>query len=380
MASEKRYQVFVSSTYFDLIIERQAVTAALLQLDAFPSGMELFPAADDDAWTLIKRVIDDCDYYLLVVAGMYGSIDDSDGLSYTEKEYDYAVSAGKPVMAFLHGDVDTIPSGMTEKDSETRKKLEEFRTKVKRAKHVKFWTSPDQLAGQVALSFSQFTKQYPAIGWVRADQLTSPETLAELNSLRKQLATLEAEFDEISLAPPPGTSELAQGDDHVTLNIHLSGHPDIKGSGGQYQPMIQKWDTVSPSWSEIIAAIGPRLLDECEEGSLQALFDSWINAQWLIHKWNAALLDQMNKGRKSKLTLERVTFSKRKAEVESDGFRTIIVQLLALGIIKRSDKKHSISDRQTYWSLTQYGRRQLIQLRALRRPSPGDTEPTTTSS
>jgi hypothetical protein len=49
---EKRYQVFVSSTYVDLQEERQAVIMALLQLNAVPAGMELFPAADEDACDL----------------------------------------------------------------------------------------------------------------------------------------------------------------------------------------------------------------------------------------------------------------------------------------------------------------------------------------
>lgn len=61
--------------------------------------MELFPAADDDAWTLIKRVIDSSDYYLVVVGGKYGSVDPATELSFTEKEYDYAVEQGS---RFLH--------------------------------------------------------------------------------------------------------------------------------------------------------------------------------------------------------------------------------------------------------------------------------------
>ena len=74
VAEGKRYQVFVSSTFLDLKEEREAVVSALLQVEAFPAGMELFPATDDDSWTLIKRVIDESDYYLLVVGGKYGSI------------------------------------------------------------------------------------------------------------------------------------------------------------------------------------------------------------------------------------------------------------------------------------------------------------------
>jgi hypothetical protein len=59
-----RYQVFVSSTYRDLQQERQQVMQALLELDCIPAGMELFPATDDDQWTLIKKVIDNSDYYV----------------------------------------------------------------------------------------------------------------------------------------------------------------------------------------------------------------------------------------------------------------------------------------------------------------------------
>lgn len=128
---DRRYQVFVSSTFLDLQEERAAVVSALLQLDALPAGMELFPAADDDAWTLIERVIDASDDYLLVIGGMYGSIDPVSELSYTEREFDYAVAAGKPVMAFLHEDPDAIPAGKSERTEEAQAKLAGFRAKVK---------------------------------------------------------------------------------------------------------------------------------------------------------------------------------------------------------------------------------------------------------
>ncbi|HZK83011.1 MAG TPA: DUF4062 domain-containing protein, partial [Humisphaera sp.] len=59
----KRYQVFVSSTYRDLIEYRQLVIKSLMQIDALPAGMEAFPAADEDAWSIIKRTIDQSDYY-----------------------------------------------------------------------------------------------------------------------------------------------------------------------------------------------------------------------------------------------------------------------------------------------------------------------------
>lgn len=372
---DKRYQVFVSSTYLDLIEERQAVTAALLQLDAFPSGMELFPAADDDAWTLIKRVIDDCDYYLLIVAGKYGSVDPSDGLSYTQKEYEYAVSAKKPVMAFLHSNIDDIVAKKIEKDPDTRKKLEDFRSKVKQAKHVKFWTTADQLGGQVALSYAQFTKQYPAMGWVRADQITSSESLAELVSLRKRLAELETQLDLVSSAPPPGTSGLAQGDDPVQLEVHLRARPS---EGPARFTTVSAWVKAAATWNQIISTVGPYLLNECEETDLRQAFEKWILENYwatgaTVATWDKAILEAayrqevVTKGAKA-------DFAGHKLNLEDDSFNTVIVQLVALGIIKHGDKKRSVTDRNTYWGLTRYGENQLIKLRALPRPSTGDLD------
>src|ERR1700759_5047856 len=92
---ERRYQVFISSTFRDLQEERQKVLQAVLELRAFPSGMEMFPSADDEQWQFIQEEILSSDYYVVVVAGKYGSLA-SDGRSFTEKEYDFAISSAKP--------------------------------------------------------------------------------------------------------------------------------------------------------------------------------------------------------------------------------------------------------------------------------------------
>jgi Domain of unknown function (DUF4062) len=66
---ERRYQVFVSSTYTDLIEERRELIQAQLEMECLPAGMELFPAANQSQWELIKQAIDDSDYYVVVVGG-----------------------------------------------------------------------------------------------------------------------------------------------------------------------------------------------------------------------------------------------------------------------------------------------------------------------
>src|SRR5690242_6691397 len=86
---ERRHQVFISSTYDDLKLERTQVTQSILEMNHIPAGMELFPASDETQWEVIKKVIDQSDYYIVLIAGRYGSTDQN-GISFTEKEYDYA--------------------------------------------------------------------------------------------------------------------------------------------------------------------------------------------------------------------------------------------------------------------------------------------------
>jgi len=170
VTTERRYQVFISSTFRDLIAERQAVLKAALELDHMPAGMELFPAADDSAWSLIKDVIDASDYYVLIIGGRYGSLD-ADGIGYTEKEYDYAHTQKKPVIPLLHKNPNNLPRGQTETNQDAWKRLEAFRRKVEDRHTCVYWDSAEDLKAHVIVGLTSTIKRNPAVGWVRADQV-----------------------------------------------------------------------------------------------------------------------------------------------------------------------------------------------------------------
>jgi hypothetical protein len=193
---DKRYQVFVSSTFRDLQEERRSVIQTLMDMNCIPSGMESFPAIDEEVWSYIKRAIDESDYYLLMVGGLYGSLA-PDGISYTEKEFDYAIETSKRIIALLHSAPDEIPSKFTEKDQSAREKLQAFRAKVQDGRLVKYWKTADELAGKVATSLLQTMSIFPAEGWVRGNQAASIEILKELNETRKNKEELEIEVGEL---------------------------------------------------------------------------------------------------------------------------------------------------------------------------------------
>jgi hypothetical protein len=356
----RRFEVFVSSTYSDLRAERQGVTMTLLECDAFPTGMEIFPATDDDAWTLIRRIIDGCDYYLLVIAGKYGSIDPSSGLSYTEMEYDYAVSVDKPVMAFLHGSPGQLPADQCENTDERRAKLENFRKKVQEAKHVKFWKSADDLAGQVSRTYNKFVRLYPATGWIRADQASSAESLKELLDAKAQIDELEAELDKAKTSAPTGTEDLAQGSDEFRIKYLTSAETTKAG----FFQRIQALCINSPTWDGLFAAIAPPLLQECEETEIDKKIETYLfleyysdNVKAVIHKAAADFGMEATNG----------DFKNWKVSIGNDDFGTILVQLTALGLICKSERKRSVSNKGTYWALTPYGAARTIQLRAIKK-------------
>lgn len=334
------------------------MTTALLQMDAFPAGMELFPAADDDAWTLIKRVIDSSDYYLLVIGGKYGSIDPETEVSFTEKEYDYAVDQGKPVMAFLHSDPDKIEFGKSEKDNAAREKLKAFREKVEKNKHVKYWSGPENLAGMVALSYASFRQTYPATGWIRGDVSTSAEVLEELNELRKQLAVAKADTKNAREGPPDEAKELAQGD--VVADLAFQTEARVTTDAGTTYNLTRHHD-LNPTWDNLFSAVGPEMLSEASDRALRIRIRGWLDEEYGRQVKSEIRKETVGEGE----IVTRILNSK--IDITGDDFGTLIIQLRALGLIEKSERQRSVEDTETYWTLTAYGDQHLTTLRAIRR-------------
>lgn len=208
---EKRYQVFISSTFQDLQGARQEVSQALLRADCFPAGMELFPAADEEQFEFIKTVIDQSDYYILISAGRYGSIHPETGLSYTEMEYDYAVETGKPVIRLLHKDpFKELKGEFIEETDLGREKLTAFRSKMSSTRLVKFWSDDRELGSAVDHSLRHLIKTKPALGWVRPNgqQATSKEQ--QSNSLDKLALAREIGYQNLRTQIVPNRMRLGR--------------------------------------------------------------------------------------------------------------------------------------------------------------------------
>lgn len=344
---EKRYQVFVSSTYLDLQDERQEIMQALLELDCIPAGMELFPAANEDQWTLIKRVIDDCDYYILVVANRYGAIG-QDGISYTEMEYRYALERNKPIIGFLHETPSSIASDKSERSPEAVVKLDAFRVLVRR-KAVRGWNSPADLGSKVSRSIIQLIKNNPAVGWVRADAAAKDLSAPEILRLRTIIDDLAQQLKDQTSKAPEGASELAQGNDEFHIELEL-----ILRCRALYT-ISEEIYNVKQTWNMIFNAVGPYLMGELSERALKKALGEYIKIDLVRIPEIKQIMES------SDLT---------EVAVKDRDFQTIKVQLSALGLIEKSRKNRGVRDTGLYWSLTPFGESTLNTVRAIRRTPP----------
>lgn len=163
----KRYQIFISSTYTDLIEIRQKATEIILKTGNIPIGMEMFSADDEEQWKQIKKGIESSDYYVVIVGHRYGSTVKG-GKSYTQKEYEYAKEIGIPVMAFIISDDAPVIIKNTEIDLEKLKKLNDFKEELKK-KYCAFWRNADDFGIQLLQAITNMIRNKPRVGWIRAD-------------------------------------------------------------------------------------------------------------------------------------------------------------------------------------------------------------------
>lgn len=197
----KKYQIFVSSTYVDLIGERQAAVEAILKAGHIPAGMELFTATNQSQWTIIQKWIDESDIYMLILGGRYGSIEPKSGLSYTELEYDYALKKKKPLFAVVMQD-----SALDEKikvegkavlESENPQKLKAFKEKVL-SYMTSFFEDNKDIKLAVHESVGKLQQENKLIGWVRSDESLNPEKyLDQIANIQKEKEELQKELNKL---------------------------------------------------------------------------------------------------------------------------------------------------------------------------------------
>lgn len=315
-----KYQVFISSTYEDLKSERSQVIKAILEMGHIPVGMEMFSAADEEQWKIITRQIDETDYYVVIVGNRYGSV--TGGVSYTEKEYDYAVSKGIPALGFIVDSSVEPLAKHVDKEDEKVAALLKFKSKVKQ-RPVGFWKTADDLHGKVSIALMKAFHTAPRIGWSRTTAVAGPEVMQELSRLSRENADMREQL------------ELAKNQKSIDQRSHFQQIIETLKAIPQIIYIREKgkvnWDIeVKTNLFRIFSQLAPEMMVET----------SIDHASYYL-----ALVN------KPKSTL-KVSDT---APIAVNHIRLIFADLVSLGLIEPSKKKHPVADKQSYWSLSKEG-------------------------
>lgn len=358
MTVPKRYQVFVSSTFRDLQEERLEVLKALLELDCIPSGMEYFPAANEEVWAYIEDLIGACDYYIVILAGKYGSVG-PDGIGYTQKEYEYAVAQGIPVIAFLHSDKTALPASKNESDPVLSNRLREFEALAKQ-RLCKHWTTTHELGAVVSRSLTQLIKKHPRPGWVPATSLASDEATQEILALRRRVEAQEEEIARLKNSAPESAKGLAEDNDKYSIAYTMT-LVDAQGTYTDRLDSIKVECQDSVTWNEILAAVGPHLLDDAKESVLKTGL-----GRLLRERMHQQLEDLRSSSEKRRKALTR--YKPSSALVSDQSLQQIKVHLAALGVITLWNVAED-GKRVPMCKLTDLGRKRLVDVVAVKKTS-----------
>lgn len=272
---------------------------------------------------------------------IYGSVD-SDGIGYTEKEYQYALSKDKPIISFLHNNPEDLPKRDTERSVTGQKKFEAFR-KLAQKKMCKYWKTPEELGSVVSRGLIKLQKRHPGIGWVRGNLIPSQEVSLEILELKNKIESLEEELELARTRAPLGTEGLSKGAEKFTIRFCVSSEKDS-------QSFMWKSE-IGVTWDDIFYHISPMMINESADYMLKKYLEELIES---------LAIDKLKKGKETK---GHIFYSYK---IDDDDYMTIKVQLRALGLINKSDRNRSVKDKETYWTLTPYGDSIMNRLRAIK--------------
>jgi hypothetical protein len=218
--------------------------------------MELFSASSDEQFKYIKRVIDDSDYYVLIIKNRYGSINTKTNKSYTEMEFEYAKEKKLPILAFVHNDSEKAIEESGDKS------FSDFIDKVKDGRLIKYWTDANNLKTEVFMCLSEAFQDYPQQGWQRFEDKSS--LLEKLNTIRKEKDELITKLKEYNAR----IDNIAEMDE--AFELHFTYHNDSRG----YSSAMSGHGKISATWNDIFSYIAPKMISPYNASSFKYLIDT----------------------------------------------------------------------------------------------------------
>lgn len=347
--SDKRYQVFISATYTDLREERGILLQTLPTLGCLPATVE---AHTQNLSTMvnIRRRIDECDYFILLLGSRYGSLMPS-GVSYTHMEYVYAATKQKPILVLMHEAPENRPEVLQEDKADGKLKFGDFRKVLQRERDlIVYWRDAKDLANALHNAVPALIKRYPTSGWSRDKGAISGQTVAsyssntqlekECEALKKRIKELEAEKEKWLASSINNPETLAKGEDLFDIQYKCKAY-----AGGNCQDIFGK---TRLSWNELLVSFGSNLL--------QAQTEEFMTAKLNERLQKNALAEVQSEYPKTHAVVD--------VQITPAAFNAVKMQFRVLGYIQRISRDNDVKQ---WWQMTAIGERTLASIMSVRR-------------
>ncbi len=284
--TDRRYYAFISTSGTDMQDEYAVLTQALLE-----QGIFSWSPAQSRMYELdfVRKQIDQCDYYILLLGNHYGRLDGS-GASFMHLEYIHAITKQKPIIAIRHHWPDLNTPTVLD-DPEARSPFGKFRRQVQERKQATFFLAYDDasnLSTAIKRHVPRCVNLYPTTGWVRANarQSTlnvSSDTLAlqeEVIQLRKKLALIDRRVKETPALNPilPAimkTMPAPVSHEAETLNFAFTVQAYQEGNFKELK--LNK----TMRWDEILTILGPSFHPPAPEDQFGRVINDYLNSSAL---------------------------------------------------------------------------------------------------
>lgn len=177
---DRKYQVFISSTYMDLKEIRAFTYMSILEMGHIPVGLDIFNVQKN--YTTEKytaKYIDTCEFVVMIIGERYGSISLTDR-SYVEEEYVYSLSKSKSVLCFLKSNYNKV-------DDE---KYQKFVKRILNNQLVILWDDIDDFKNKFVQSISKFLASFsPSTYWIKSSKIIGDEKQDYLKGLETLLGS-----------------------------------------------------------------------------------------------------------------------------------------------------------------------------------------------
>jgi hypothetical protein len=154
-----KQSVFISSTYHDLVPYRESIWEVLSDLNFTIKGMEKFGARKSCPLDTCLLEVTNADVYIGIIAYRFGSVESETGKSFTQLEYEKALSLNKEILIYLLDDDGFIQPKYIDFGDKAIK-LDQFKKILRKNHTVDFYKDPIDLKIKI---YEKLKELYPKI-------------------------------------------------------------------------------------------------------------------------------------------------------------------------------------------------------------------------